>query len=187
MTPPPVNLSPEFQAMKTGERWGAYWKHADGWFRLFPPPPFDGTTAHHDAPASPAGTSGVGRRFCNWCPTHGRPITDMGPSGFASNTHAICPACAKAELDNFSGGGVEANHAGSVADGLAPCRVLSTVKPATCRTSARPAAELNLPAPVGASHAPQPLTPARQFLPTGCTARPWPASTPGPGSMPGTA
>ncbi len=26
-------------SLKAGERWGAYWKHADGWMRLYPPKP----------------------------------------------------------------------------------------------------------------------------------------------------
>lgn len=30
-------LKTEIDAMKTGERWGAYWKHPDGWMRLYPP------------------------------------------------------------------------------------------------------------------------------------------------------
>ena len=26
------------QNLRPGEKWGVYWKHADGWMRLYPPP-----------------------------------------------------------------------------------------------------------------------------------------------------
>lgn len=34
----------EIRALKVGERWGAYWKHADGWLRLYPPTDPDSLT-----------------------------------------------------------------------------------------------------------------------------------------------
>lgn len=58
---------------------------------------------------------------------------------------ATRPVKSRLSPTNFTTGSMEASHAGSVADGLAPSGVLSTVKPASCRSSVRPAAENNLP------------------------------------------
>ena len=30
-------MIPEIAKLKVGETWGGYWKHADGWMRLYPP------------------------------------------------------------------------------------------------------------------------------------------------------
>lgn len=130
-----------------------------------------GTSARADAPVPAGGLTA--RRICSWCKldmgpaqttqdTHGicgkcqenllnklngpsrkDPMLDGNDS--AAGGHAVREI--PAGPTNFSGGGTEASRAGSVADGLAPSGVLSTVKPASCRSSVRPAAEFNLPVP----------------------------------------